>query len=92
MPAVSSGAQEQRRVVPGPRGSLPECDIFCVFNLISQIRVVSRDALKVFHQQHANSAEPMLDRKYISTLIKMLGITNVHPCCNLRQMFDRSDV
>ena len=70
---------------------LPECDIFCVFNLISQIRVVSRDALKVFHQQHANFAEPMLDRKCISSLIKMLGFANVHPCCKARQMFDRSD-
>ena len=71
---------------------LPECDIFCVFNLISQIRVVSRDALKVFYQHDANFAEPILDRKYISSLIKMLWFTNVHPCCKARQMFDRSDV
>ena len=70
----------------------PECDIFCVFNLISQIRVVSRDALKVFHQQRANFAEPILDRKYISSLIKMLIIVNVHPWHNAREMFDRSDV
>jgi hypothetical protein len=85
------------RVVPGPRGSLA-CQnvtffVSCkIFNLISQIRVVSRDALKVFHQQHANFAEPMLDRKHVSSLIKMLGNGNVRPWSIGFQTFDRSEV
>jgi hypothetical protein len=61
-------------------------------NLISQIRVISRDALKVFHQQHANFAEPMLDGKHVSSLIKMLGVGNARPWSNAREMFDQSDM
>jgi hypothetical protein len=60
------GGMNNSRVVRGPRGSLACQNVtFFVprkfFNLISQIGVVSRDALKVFHQQHANFAEPTLD-------------------------------
>jgi hypothetical protein len=62
------------------------------FNLISQIRVVSRNALKVFHQQHANFVELTLDRRCVSSLIQTLGVGNVRPWCNARQMFDQSDV
>jgi hypothetical protein len=54
-------------VVPGPGGPLAYQNVtFFVshktFNLISQIRVVSHDALKVFHEQYANSTEPISNR------------------------------
>jgi hypothetical protein len=88
---------DRNRVVPGPRGSLACQNVTCFvshknFKLTSQIRVVSRNALKVFHQQHANFAEPMLGGKHISSLIEMLCIGNVRPWSNARKMFDRSDV
>jgi hypothetical protein len=88
---------QQSRVVSGPRGSVACQNVtFFVthkfFNLISQIRVVSCDGLKVFHRQQARFAEPTLDRKHISTLNRMLANGNVHPCSIARQMFCRSDV